>query len=89
MEMSELLEFIEWEHKRIENLYESRCEPKTKYHIFAKIVEEVGELSESLLADDELQRTKKLRDPKTKKKSCKGTYRCYFFLPDPGRAHGN
>jgi NTP pyrophosphatase (non-canonical NTP hydrolase) len=65
MKFDELLEFSEQEHDRLIKHYNCKDNPKTKYTIFAKLVEEIGELSEAILTKDNLQRKDKLQNPKS------------------------
>jgi NTP pyrophosphatase (non-canonical NTP hydrolase) len=66
MKFEELTNFAEQEHTRLVKLYNVKNDPKTKYTIFAKLVEEMGELSEAILTRDNLQRKDKLQDSKSK-----------------------
>ena len=58
--MEELLKFTKEEHKRKTKHFNLEDNSKTKYTILAKLMEEVGELSEAILTADSLQRTDKL-----------------------------
>ncbi|MGE0792578.1 MAG: MazG nucleotide pyrophosphohydrolase domain-containing protein [Candidatus Woesearchaeota archaeon] len=58
--MKEILDFVKEEHKRKTKHYCLEDNSKTKYTILAKLMEEVGELSEAILTIDSLQRTNKL-----------------------------
>ncbi|MBW2990951.1 hypothetical protein KY348_04560 [Candidatus Woesearchaeota archaeon] len=60
MEMNELFEFVEAEHKRLTKYYNSEEDLNKKYRMFAKLIEETGELSEAILASDAFQRKEKL-----------------------------
>ena len=62
MEFYELLKFAEQEHKRLIKHYKLKDNSITKYTIFAKLVEEMGELSEQILTSDSLQRSDKLKN---------------------------
>ena len=66
MEMKELLEFVEKEHERLTLHYKSKGDPNKKYRMFAKLIEEMGELSEAILAGDAFQRNEKLETKKEK-----------------------
>lgn len=54
MDMETLLAFIDEEHERLVARYDLRG--KAKYPMLAKLMEELGELSDALLAMDNLQR---------------------------------
>jgi NTP pyrophosphatase (non-canonical NTP hydrolase) len=60
MKFEELVAFAGKEHEKLVNHYGVKGNPKTRYTIFAKLVEEIGELSEAILASDSLQRRDKL-----------------------------
>jgi NTP pyrophosphatase (non-canonical NTP hydrolase) len=62
MELDELIEFAKKEHERLVTHFNTKDNPRTRYTMFAKLVEEVGELSEALLKSDSLQRPDKLKD---------------------------
>ncbi len=62
--MEELFEFAKIEHERLVNHYNIKGESKTKYTILAKLMEELGELSEAILTFDSLQRSDKLEETK-------------------------
>lgn len=64
MEFKELTNFAKKEHERLVTHYNNKNDPKNKYTIFAKLVEEVGELSEAILTYDGLQRKDKLAKSK-------------------------
>ena len=49
MELDGLFEFAKKEHHRQVTHHNLKGDPKTKYTIFAKLMEEVGELSETIL----------------------------------------
>jgi NTP pyrophosphatase (non-canonical NTP hydrolase) len=66
MKFEELTDFATKEHERLITHYNIKDNPKTKYTIFAKLVEEIGELSEAILTRDSLQRKDKLHNSKTK-----------------------
>jgi NTP pyrophosphatase (non-canonical NTP hydrolase) len=69
MKFEELTDFAKSEHDRLVKHYAVKGDPKTKYTMFAKLVEEVGELSQSILMTDSMQRAKKLNQhDKTKSK---------------------
>lgn len=60
MDLDELDKFIDWEHARLIKHFYGKSTSKTKYTIFAKVIEEVGELSECILTSEQLQRKEKL-----------------------------
>ncbi|MBU1974884.1 MAG: hypothetical protein KKG59_00615 [Nanoarchaeota archaeon] len=62
MQLSELLEFAKTEHKRLLKFYNIEDSKKLRYPIVLKIMEELGELSEQVLAGNSIQRTEKLED---------------------------
>lgn len=66
MKFEELTDFATQEHERLITHYDVKANPKTKYTIFAKLVEEIGELSEAILTRDSMQRKDKLQDSKSK-----------------------
>jgi len=66
MDLKEVFDFIEAEHKRLIEHYGFSRDSKLKYTFFAKLVEEIGELSEKILTLDSLQRADKLNNEKGK-----------------------
>jgi len=64
MKFEELTSYAKEEHERQTIRYNNKNDPKTKYTIFAKLIEEVGELSEAILTNDNLQRSSKLKNSK-------------------------
>lgn len=62
MEFDKLIEFSKEEHDRLVDHFNVRNDPKTKYTLFTKMIEEVGELSEALTKSDNLQRSDKLKE---------------------------
>ena len=60
MELKEILNFIEDEHKIIIKRLNLENNPIKSYTMLAKITEELGELSEAILANQNLQRKEKL-----------------------------
>lgn len=62
--MEDIFEFAKLEHERQVKHYGVKENDKTKYTMFAKLVEEVGELSQALLMQDSLQRDAKLKENK-------------------------
>ena len=63
MELKEILEFIDYEHNRlIAHFRNDDGEPKRifKYERLAKLMEEVGELSDAILHSDNSQRKEKI-----------------------------
>jgi len=60
MDMKEILEFIKEEHEHQVTKHNVKGDPKTRYTMLAKLMEEVGELSEAILKTDSLQRNDKL-----------------------------
>jgi len=61
MELKDLFEFAKQEHERQVTHHKVKGDPKVKYTMFAKLVEELGELSEAMTTADGLQRGDKLR----------------------------
>ncbi|MGV8162997.1 MAG: MazG nucleotide pyrophosphohydrolase domain-containing protein [Candidatus Nanoarchaeia archaeon] len=61
MDIKDLTEFSRKEHARLIDHYNLREDSKLKYTLFAKLIEEIGELSEAILMSDSLQRGEKLR----------------------------
>ena len=59
--MEKIFEFARKEHERQLRYHNLKNDPKTKYTILAKLMEEVGELSEAILKKDRLQHARKLR----------------------------
>jgi NTP pyrophosphatase (non-canonical NTP hydrolase) len=74
MKFNELTDFAKNEHKRLVTHYEVKSNPKTKYTMFAKMVEEVGELSEAILTHDNLQRKDKLEKAKIELTELEGEF---------------
>ena len=68
MEFNELKKFAKQEHKRLVEHFNVKNDPKVKYTMFAKLVEEMGELSEAILTYDNMQRSDKLSNSKTESK---------------------
>lgn len=66
MNFEEILEFIKKEHKRLLRFYNFENHKDIRYPIAVKIMEELGELSEQLLALDSIQRKEKLKVNKGK-----------------------
>ena len=64
MKFDELIEFAKVEHERLVTHFGVKNNPKTRYTMFAKVVEEVGELSEAILINDGIQRKDKLSKSK-------------------------
>ncbi len=62
--MEDIFEFAKVEHERQVTYHNTKGNPKTKYTMLAKLMEEVGELSEAILTYDSLQRKDKLVDAK-------------------------
>lgn len=62
MEFKELLEFVKEERMHQIKVHGVKGDSKTRYTMLAKLMEEVGELSESILKSDGLQRSQKLDD---------------------------
>jgi len=60
MELKKILEFINDEHEYQVTKYDSKGKSKTRYAFLAKLMEELGELSEGILKTDKLQRADKL-----------------------------
>lgn len=66
MEIDELLSFIKTEHERLMKLYNLKEKNQIKYPMVVKIMEELGELSECVLASDSMQRADKLETQTSK-----------------------
>lgn len=66
MEINDLLLFIKTEHQRLMKLYGCKENSQIKYPMIVKIMEELGELSECVLASDSMQRAEKLETQKSK-----------------------
>lgn len=62
MAAHDIFEFAKREHERLVTHYGVDEDPKTKYAMLAKLMEEVGELSEAILHTDALQRKDKLKE---------------------------
>jgi NTP pyrophosphatase (non-canonical NTP hydrolase) len=60
--MEDLFEFAKVEHERQVTHHNVKGDPKTKYTMLAKLMEELGELSEAILTCDSLQRSDKLTE---------------------------
>jgi NTP pyrophosphatase (non-canonical NTP hydrolase) len=60
MDFDQLMHFVQQEHERLVQHYGVKGDAKTKYTMLAKLVEELGELSEAILDADSLQRSNKL-----------------------------
>ncbi len=67
LNFDKLLDFTRLEHERLVTHYDIKGDSKTKYAMLAKVMEELGELSEAILKLDSFQRSKKLKDFKTLK----------------------
>ncbi|MBW3005108.1 hypothetical protein KY310_04720 [Candidatus Woesearchaeota archaeon] len=65
MELQDLFEFAKKEHDRQVTHHKVKGDPKVKYTMFAKLIEELGELSEAMTTADGLQRGDKLRKAKS------------------------
>lgn len=65
MKVKDLQDFAKKELNRQLDHYGVRGDPKINYTMFAKLVEEVGELSEAMLMTEGLQRGDKLRNAKS------------------------
>jgi len=59
MKFRELVDFAKKEHDRLVTCFNAKDNPKTKYTMLAKLMEEMGELSEAILKSDNLQRADK------------------------------
>lgn len=59
MDFNELVEFANSEHERLVTRFDAKNNPKTRYTMLAKLMEEMGELSEAILKSDNLQRADK------------------------------
>jgi NTP pyrophosphatase (non-canonical NTP hydrolase) len=66
LEIEELLDFVKWEHQRLIKFYKLDNGKELKHLIALKIMEELGELSECLLAQDSIQRGEKLATHESK-----------------------
>jgi len=66
MEIKELLEFIKTEHQRLMKFYNFKKRGQLKYPIALKIMEELGELCEEVLAQEKIQRVEKLQNRESK-----------------------
>lgn len=62
MDLETLKEFISYEHDRILKLYDVKDPKALRNQMVIKIMEELGELSEQVLAADGLQRPDKLKN---------------------------
>jgi NTP pyrophosphatase (non-canonical NTP hydrolase) len=62
--MEDFFEFAKIEHERQVKHYKAKGDAKTKYTMLAKLMEEVGELSEAILIQDSMQRKDKLSTSK-------------------------
>jgi len=60
MNLESLLKFIKKEHLRLMKFYKIKDRKRLKHPITIKIMEEVGELSQKILASDGFQRKEKL-----------------------------
>lgn len=60
--MEDIYEFAKRQHKFLVQHHDVENDSKTKYTMLAKLMEEVGELSEAILTNDSLQRPDKLKD---------------------------
>lgn len=63
--MNDIIEFAKKENKRLKKLFNLENDPTIKYKHLAKLMEEVGELSEAILKGDKLQRQDKLEELKS------------------------
>jgi NTP pyrophosphatase (non-canonical NTP hydrolase) len=72
----QLKQFILTEHDRLVTHYNVKNNPKTKYTMLAKCMEELGELSEQILKHDSMQRSKKLQ---TSRKELEGEFADVLF----------
>lgn len=64
MEINDLLSFTAEEHERLLKFYKLSDRKKLQNLIALKVMEEVGELAEEILALDSIQRTEKLANHK-------------------------
>jgi NTP pyrophosphatase (non-canonical NTP hydrolase) len=64
MNLKTIVNFAKKEHKRLMNFYHFTDKKQLKHPAVLKVVEEVGELSEAVLANDSIQRVKKLNHRK-------------------------
>lgn len=62
----ELIEFIKTEHARLMKFYNLQDKKELKHLISLKIMEELGELCEEILAQEKIQRTEKLQNKDAK-----------------------
>jgi NTP pyrophosphatase (non-canonical NTP hydrolase) len=62
----ELDEFIEYEYERLVDIYNVKNRDDALFPMTIKIMEELGELSEEVLASKSLQRPDKLKNRKSK-----------------------
>jgi NTP pyrophosphatase (non-canonical NTP hydrolase) len=62
MKLEDILAFVQDEHDWLVAYHRLDDDPRTPYAMLAKVMEEVGELSEALLAVQELQRKEKSAD---------------------------
>lgn len=62
MEFEDLLSFTRQEHQRLLNYYEVEDYKKANYRFLVKIMEELGELSDQILAKNSYQRKEKLNN---------------------------
>lgn len=60
MDLEDLLKFIKKEHQRLMKFYKIKDPKKLKHPITIKVMEEVGELAQKILASDGYQRKEKL-----------------------------
>ncbi|HOX40581.1 MAG TPA: MazG-like family protein [bacterium] len=66
MNIQELTFFIKWEHERLLKMYGLKNHKELRHLIALKTMEELGELSEELLALDSIQRKEKLENKESK-----------------------
>jgi len=66
MDIQELSSFIKWEHERLLKMYGFKNHKELRHLIALKTMEELGKLSEELLALDSIQRKEKLENKESK-----------------------
>lgn len=64
MTLKKLLGFVEKEHQRLMRFYRFRKRRQLRYPNALKVMEEIGELCEVILAKDAIQRVRKLNNKK-------------------------
>jgi NTP pyrophosphatase (non-canonical NTP hydrolase) len=62
MDFDKIVKFANNEHERLVTRFDAKDNPKTKYTMLAKLMEEMGELSEAILKNDSLQRSDKKKE---------------------------